>query len=140
MVRKLDKEFLSNIKNEAKSSPRKRAHLNLHSNYKEKVQRLFISLEKDSFVKPHYHNLSHQWEMFVVLEGILEIKIYSFDGVILEKFLIGSGQECQAIELEPKDIHSLKCISDNALILEIKEGPFDADNAKILLNITKEDD
>ncbi|MCV5333107.1 cupin fold metalloprotein, WbuC family, partial [Escherichia coli] len=34
------------------------------------------------------------------------------------------------VEFSPGDIHSVKCLSPKALMLEIKEGPFDPRKAK----------
>ena len=47
----------------AESSLRKRAHLNLHKTYEDKVQRLYIALVCGSYVEPHYHEKHNQWEM-----------------------------------------------------------------------------
>lgn len=115
---------------QAAFSPRKRAHLNLHSSFDEKVQRLYIAMLQGSYVEPHYHELPHQWEMFLVLQGKIILKLYNADGTVKESMLVGEGQKVQAIELQPNDIHSVECISDRALMLEIKEGPFNSEFAK----------
>ncbi|EJD6662567.1 WbuC family cupin fold metalloprotein [Providencia sp. R1] len=135
-MRILDKQFLTSLECSAVTSPRKRAHLNLHNSFEEKVQRLFIALTKGSYVKPHYHELPHQWEMFVVMEGVVEVVIYSKDGQEKQRLLVGDGQSCKAIEIQPMDIHSVACISNNALMLEIKEGPFDPATGKVAVNFS----
>lgn len=116
----------------AELSPRKRAHLNLHSSYSDKVQRLLIALVKGSFVEPHYHELPHQWEMFVVINGLLCVKQYDKDLTVVSELLIGDGQATKLIEFLPGDIHSVECMSDSALMLEVKEGPFNPEYAKVL--------
>ncbi len=122
---------LSSLFESAKDSPRKRSHLNLHASYDEKVQRLFIALTKGSYVEPHYHELPHQWEMFVVINGLLRVCHYNSDGSVASERLVGDGQCVKAFEFLPNDIHSVECISDTALMLEIKEGPFDPERAKV---------
>ncbi len=134
-MRILDKQFLTSLECSALVSPRKRAHLNLHNSFEEKIQRLFISLTKGSYVKPHYHELSHQWEMFVVMEGIVEVVFYSAGGQEEQRLLVGEGQSCKAIEIHPMEIHSVECISEKALMLEIKEGPFNPDFAKVMVDL-----
>ncbi|GIU18065.1 MULTISPECIES: WbuC family cupin fold metalloprotein [unclassified Shewanella] len=129
----LGKELLDNLLGDAKASPRRRAHLNLHKTFDDKVQRLFIALSKGSYVEPHYHELPHQWEMFVVINGVIRVTVYNSDGSKLKELLVGDGEECRAIEFQPFDIHSVECISDDALMLEVKEGAFDPDFAKVLL-------
>lgn len=119
---------------QAELSPRKRTHLNLHTSFNDKVQRLYIAMIKGSYVEPHYHELPHQWEMFFVLQGEILLKLYNVDGSVKESMLLGVGHEVQSIELHPYDIHSVECISDRSLLVEIKEGPFNPGLAKTFLN------
>lgn len=133
-MRILDKQFLTSLECSALASPRKREHLNLHNSFEEKIQRLFISLTKGSYVKPHYHELPHQWEMFVVME-IVEVVFYSTGGQEQQRLLVGEGQSCKAIEIYPMEIHSVECISNKTLMLEIKEGPVNPDFAKVMVDL-----
>ncbi|MGI2095712.1 WbuC family cupin fold metalloprotein [Shewanella glacialipiscicola] len=119
---------------DAALSPRKRTHLNLHSSFDDKVQRLYIAMLKGSYVEPHYHNLPHQWEMFFVLQGVIHLKLFNADGSLKESVLIGEGHDVLSMELQPNDIHSVECISDRVLMLEIKEGPFKPECAKVFPN------
>ncbi|WP_341992961.1 WbuC family cupin fold metalloprotein [Morganella morganii] len=118
---------------DAKISPRKRAHRNLHVSYDDKVQRLFIALTKGSYVEPHYHEFPHQWEMFIVISGLIRVCHYTSEGSIQSELLVGDGQSSKVIEFFPNEIHSVECISDTALMLEIKEGPFKPEYAKVLI-------
>ena len=133
-MKKIGQQLFGTLEIEASLSPRKRSHRNLHNSFQEKVQRLLISLEKNSYVEPHFHELEHQWEMFVVLEGVIEVTLYSEDGSVFDSILVGDGKETKIVELSPNDIHSVKCVSDRALILEVKEGPFDPEHAKCFPN------
>ncbi|MCA4001949.1 WbuC family cupin fold metalloprotein [Vibrio vulnificus] len=126
-------DSLSALFQAAKISSRKRAHLNLHKGFDDKVQRLFIALTKGSYVEPHYHELVHQWEMFIVINGLIRVCHYGLDGSIASEFLVGDGQHTKVIEFLPNDIHSVECISDTALMFELKEGPFDPEFAKVLV-------
>ncbi|WP_038876843.1 WbuC family cupin fold metalloprotein [Vibrio jasicida] len=130
-------ESLSVLFERAQTSSRKRAHHNLHADYGEKVQRLFIALIKGSYVEPHYHELSHQWEMFIVVSGVIRVCQYNFDGSVASELLVGDGQRVRVIEFLPKDIHSVECLSDKALLLEVKEGPFNPQFAKVPVMIAK---
>ncbi|MCU9564840.1 WbuC family cupin fold metalloprotein [Proteus mirabilis] len=130
-------EYLSSLIENAKNSQIKRAHLNLHTSYDEKVQRLFIALTKGSYVSPHYHALRHQWEMFVVISGILKVLHYNSKGIVCSEILVGDNQPTKVIEFSPYDIHSVECISDTALMLEIKEGPYIEASSKVLVKIEK---
>lgn len=115
---------------QASQSPRLRSHLNLHNDYEEKVQRLLIAMQKGSYVEPHYHKLPHQWEMFTVLQGVVEVELYRFDGSVKKKIELGQYLRSSIMQLDPNDIHSVRCLSERALILEVKEGPFISEHAK----------
>ncbi|MDV5228368.1 WbuC family cupin fold metalloprotein [Providencia manganoxydans] len=130
----IDTQTIEELYFEAKNNPRRRTHFLLHKSHQEKVQRLLIAFIKGSFVEPHLHELSHQWEMLFVLEGTLELRLHNFKGEILQKNVIGENSTIKAIVIQPNEIHSLICLSEKALILEVKEGPFDSDNPKKLLN------
>lgn len=52
------------LKESAKASPRRRANHNVHKSYEDLVQRLFIAMEPDSYVRPHRHTQQHKWEFF----------------------------------------------------------------------------
>ena len=132
-MRNFSKNSMIDLFEAAQKSPRKRSHFNLHANYKDKVQRLFIALDKGSFVDPHYHELPHQWEMFVVIDGVVNVRLYNSSLEIINDFLVGDGQNSKVIEFCPGDIHSVECVSDSALMLEIKEGPFEPEYAKVSL-------
>lgn len=131
-MRVFDKQYLASLTDRALNSPRKRAHLNLHGSFGDKVQRLFIHLQQGSYVEPHWHELPHQWEMFVVIDGIVEVVFYTSEGTKIKRLLVGESQNCRAIEIHPYEIHSVECVSLSALVLEIKEGPFNPQEAKVM--------
>lgn len=133
-MRKITQADIELLFEQASNSPRKRAHLNLHISFNDKVQRLYIALLKGSYVEPHYHALEHQWEMFLVQSGILKVTLHHKDGSVISSYLVGDEQDTQAIEFKPGDVHSVECVSEQALMLEIKEGPFVEKDAKILLS------
>jgi len=133
-MRKIIQSDIELLFEQASNSPRKRAHLNLHTSFDDKVQRLYIALLKGSYVEPHYHALAHQWEMFIVQSGVLKVTLHHKDGSVISSCLVGDEQDTQAIEFKPGDVHSVECVSEHALMLEIKEGPFVEMHAKILLS------
>ncbi|EMB3084181.1 TPA: WbuC family cupin fold metalloprotein [Providencia rettgeri] len=126
-----DNDYLATLLVEANQSERKRSHKNLHNSFSDKIQRFFIALKKGSYVEPHYHALPEQWEMFIIIKGTIRLNHYNKDGSIYNSYLVGENESCQIVEISPLEIHSVECISDHALMLEIKEGPFNPDLAKI---------
>lgn len=129
---RLDDLFL-----EAEKSSRRRSHLNLHSTYEDKVQRLLIAMVIGSYVEPHYHELSHQWELFTVLKGVVRVDHYTKYGEIISSRYLGEGHDSMMVTIPPNEIHSVECISEKALLLEVKEGPFNPKCAKVFPRFNK---
>lgn len=121
---KLDNAFFEQLLIKANESPRKRSHFNLHSELDEPVQRLCIALKKGTYVCPHHHPKSNKWELMLPLRGQVAIVIFNEDGKILEKQTLGEGEALRGIELEPNTWHTLYPVSDDVILLEVKEGPF----------------
>ncbi|ARJ43137.1 metalloprotein [Pantoea alhagi] len=129
-MRLFDKKMIMDLYQEAERSERKRSHFLLHKSHSETVQRLLIALVEGSFVEPHYHELANQWEMFIVMRGQLRIKLYDNQGNVVNDFIAGPELPVSVVEFQPGDIHSVECISEQALMMEIKEGPFNPEFAK----------
>lgn len=132
-MRLIDTDQLETLYEQAEQSVRLRSHLLMHASHQDKVQRLLIALVKGSYVEPHFHELPHQWEMFIVMEGQLQICLYSRDGEVIKKFFAGENTQIKVVEFAPGDIHSVECLSPRALMMEVKEGPFDPSFAKAFI-------
>lgn len=126
-------ELLEELEAKASSSSRKRAHVNLHKAYDEPIQKTIIALNRGTYIPPHYHRHEHQKELFVVLSGTVRIIIFNEDGSILDILLLASGEIAEVL---PFTIHTVVCISSSAIVLEIKSGPFIADDCKESLDWT----
>lgn len=129
-MRLIDNSTLETLFSEANKSERLRSHYLLHHSHNDKVQRLLIALVKGSYVEPHCHELSTQWEMFLVIEGQIKVTLYNESGTIQRVFLAGTETNTSIVEFSPHEIHSVECLSTRALMLEVKEGPFDPAFAK----------
>ena len=121
---KIDDNIFDNLLLQANESPRKRSHKNIHQDLEEPVQRLCIALKKGTYVRPHYHPQSNKWELMLVLRGAVTLVIFEEDGTIIERVDLKTGSSICGIELEPGTWHTIFPITDEAVILEVKEGPF----------------
>ena len=124
MTLKLDNNFFTELISQAQSNPRKRSHYNLHKDLDEPVQRLCIALEKGTYVQPHHHPKSNKWELMLALRGTVSLVIFDNKGQILEKLTLSQGESLSGIELYPGTWHTVLPVSDSAVIMEVKEGPF----------------
>lgn len=147
---KIDIQYNEMIKNKEVSFSFHSAYINnLQSPIKYKKEKKFFTV--DDVLLNHYdqfaptasymfkrdiikiHELQHQWEMFFILEGSLKLTTLDRNGNIIKTDIIGANTPIIAVEISPNEIHSLECLSDKALILEIKEGPFDPSFAKRMI-------
>ncbi|PHM47210.1 WbuC family cupin fold metalloprotein [Xenorhabdus miraniensis] len=131
-VKCFTEEFNDELLYKAKLSPRLRYHYNLHNSYSEPVQRLAIGLQYGSYIPPHYHALSSQWEFFHIIKGHILLMIFSHKGIVEDIFELGKGSNIYAAEIPPMTCHTLICKSSDAIIYEWKQGPFDSKNAKVI--------
>lgn len=132
-MRLIDNNQLEALYEQAGQSERLRSHLLLHNSHQDKVQRLLIALVKGSYVDPHYHELPHQWEMFIVMQGQVQVCLYGKDGKVVNRFVAGENTGINVVEFSPGDIHSVECMSPRALMMEVKEGPFNPSFAKAFI-------
>lgn len=121
---KLDNELFEKLLSEAESSSRKRTHYNIHQDYNEPVQRLCIALKEGTYVRPHCHFDTKSWEMIMVLKGAVAILIFDSSGYIKERIELSSLMGNVAIELKPNTWHMVFPTEPEAVIFEVKEGPF----------------
>jgi len=122
--KKLDDAFFQQLISAAHESPRKRSHHNLHKELDEPVQRLCIALTKGTYVRPHHHPQNNKWELMLVLKGQVNLTIFSQEGTILEKSLLGEGESLSGVELQANTWHTVYPVTDEAIMLEVKEGPY----------------
>jgi len=122
-----DKNIFADLEKEAISSPRKRAHLNLHLSYNDPIQKTVIALSRKTYIPPHFHKYDYQKELFIVLNGELKLVVFNEEGVVLKVIKLLPGE---IVEILPFTIHTVVCLSCTAQIVEIKCGPFVADESK----------
>ncbi|WP_407240160.1 WbuC family cupin fold metalloprotein [Escherichia coli] len=45
-----------------------------------------MTMVKGSYVEPHFHELPNQWELFLVLKGVVEFCLYDDSGSFIKKY------------------------------------------------------
>lgn len=113
----------NNLKEQARESTRLRSHLNLHESLDANVQRLFIATEPDTYIRPHRHPQSHKWELFVVLDGKIELLLFNNEGDITERVML-TPDGIRAVQIPPLTWHGYICHQSGTLALEVKEGAY----------------
>ena len=129
IVKKFDLELLTELRAQAEASPRRRAHHNVHEDYEQPVQRLFVCMLPDSYVRPHRHSQSHKWEFFMVVDGCLELLFFDDEGTLTERMALGPGSDCFGVEIPPGTWHATVCNAP-VTFMEVKQGPYEVTDDK----------
>ena len=142
----LENRTLSELCASADASHRKRKHLNLHSSFDEKCQRLLNAIQPDSYIPPHRHMLSGSRELLIAIRGCFSLLIFDDKGNVTTKVAFGtelySKDEgfCVAVEIPPNCWHTVLAERADSVLLEVKEGPFDPSVAKEVASWAPETD
>jgi cupin fold WbuC family metalloprotein len=119
--------LLDELAAKAASSPRRRAHHNLHNSSTDPVQRFVIVALRDTYVRPHRHWTKS--ELVTVIRGQFEMVVFDNAGNITGRHVVGEGTPNLAYELPEGTLHTLLPLTDGAAFLEVKEGPYDPSTA-----------
>lgn len=133
--KRLTNELLTALAQQASASPRLRQNYNFHD-LSEKVQRLLNVLQPGTYVRPHRHLRPpgvNGFEFFLVLQGELGMLLLNEQGQILEQEIILPQGPVRGIELAAGTYHTLVALAPDTVILELKEGPYDAKTDKAFL-------
>ncbi len=124
MLKKLDNQLYQKLLSDADKSPRKRSHYNLHENLDDPVQRLCVALKKGTYIRPHHHPQQNKWELILVLQGSIGLIIFDKTGKVLERNTLNKDENRHGVELKSNTWHMILPLSNDAIMLEIKEGPY----------------
>lgn len=108
---------------EAKASPRKRAHYLLH-NYEDPIQRMVNAILPGSYVPPHRHSDPAKFELFCILKGSIGCLKFDDAGNVTHAYHLQESGPVKIVDIVPGEYHSFVAFEPSAL-LEIVQGPYD---------------
>ena len=123
MLKKYTCADLQALSFKARKSDRLRTNMNIHETPDAEVQRFFLAFEPDTYIRPHRHPETHKWELFIVLEGELELLLFNDAGEITERVSL-SAADTRVVEIPPNTWHSYVCLQSGTLALEVKQGGY----------------
>lgn len=130
MIEAIGPAELDALRAAAEASPRGRAHRELHADGREALaQRFLVGFLKGSYFRPHCHLEAHKTELTAAVHGRCEVLSFDDDGTLLHRQLLG-GEGAVLLQIPPKTWHAIAALDDFAVILEIKQGPYDAASDK----------
>ena len=129
-MKEFNLDLLDDLARQASVSPRRRQHFNLHANYADPCQRLINFLWRDSYIRPHRHAADPKPETLIALKGIMGCIGFDERGNVARLVRLAGGSACSVIVVEPAEWHTVVALSETAVLLEVKAGPFDPSTAK----------
>ena len=123
MLKKYSADTFKELTVTAQKSGRLRTNLNIHESPDADVQRLFLAFEPDTYIRPHRHPQAHKWELFIVLEGELDLLLFTDAGEIEQRITL-SSTATRVVEVPPNTWHSYISKKSGTLALEIKQGAY----------------
>jgi cupin fold WbuC family metalloprotein len=123
-MKQLDAAALRELLEKASRSSRRRAHLNLHPALEDPIQRLCIAACAGSYFRPHRHPEPSKWELLALLSGSAAVLQFDDRGTVTERLELAAAPGCAAIELPPLAWHTVVVTGPEAVLLEIKPGPY----------------
>lgn len=114
---------LDDLSAKASASPRRRAHLTIHTSSEDPVQRFFVAADRDSYFRPHRHLTKS--ELAVVIRGRVDVVTFDPNGRVTARYAIGEGADNLGYEAPHGTWHTLLALTDGCAFLEVKQGPYD---------------
>lgn len=121
----LDTETLAKGLRASRESERKRMILPVQRTQEAEIQRLVNFLQPGTYIRPHCHPEPHASESVCLIQGKLEVLIFSAEGEILERHLL-EEKGTRLIDLEPGTWHGMLVHGGDTVVFESKRGPYDA--------------
>jgi cupin fold WbuC family metalloprotein len=103
-----------------------RLNHNLHT-ASDPVQRFLNVLQPGTYVRPHRHRRAipgSGYECFLVLQGSVGLLVLDGRGELIEALRLDAGGPLQGIELAEDQYHTLVALTPDAVLFEIRQGPY----------------
>lgn len=122
----IDQILFDQVSAEARGSTRLRRNHNLHAE-SEPVQRFLNVLQPGTYVRPHRHLRSEPgagFECFVVLQGVVGLLLLDDQGRVIGRERLDADGPVRGVQLGEGEAHTLVALSPDAVIFEVKQGPY----------------
>ena len=120
----IDTKLLDALTAQAKASPKLRMNFDLRNTPDDPSQRMLNALEPGTVMPIHRHR--HTSETVVVLRGKVKWLYYNDKGELTDTILVEAGGDICGLSVPKGQWHSLECLESGSVILETKDGPWEA--------------
>ena len=120
----IDTNLLDALTEQAKASPKLRMNLDLRNTPDDQSQRMLNALEPGTVMPIHRHQNTS--ETVVMLRGKVKWLYYNDKGELTDTILVEAGGDICGLSVPKGQWHSLECLETGSVILECKDGPWEA--------------
>ena len=120
----LSTAILDKLTAQAKASPRLRMNYDLRNTPDDQSQRMLNALEPGTVMPIHRHQNTS--ETVVVLRGKVKWLYYNDKGELTDTILVEAGSNICGLSVPMGQWHSLECLESGSVILECKDGAWEA--------------
>ena len=120
----IDKQLVDVLTEQAKASPRLRMNSDLRNTPADQSQRMLNALEPGTVMPIHRHRSTS--ETVVVLRGKVKWLYYNDNGELTNTILVEANGEICGLSVPMGQWHSIECLESGSVILETKDGPWEA--------------
>ena len=119
-----NKHLLDELTAQAKASPRLRMNLDLRNTPADQSQRMLNALEPGTVMPIHRHRNTS--ETVVALRGKVKWLYYNDEGELTDTILVEAGGDICGLSVPMGQWHSIECLESGSVILETKDGAWEA--------------
>lgn len=132
-----DAHYFDDLTAQANVNPRLRQHRNIHQSYQDICQRLFNAIEPGSYIRPHRHAAEPRDELLIAIRGSMALVMFDDGGVVTKILRFGSDNKygsdwAAGAEVASTSWHTVIALEPGCVLLEVKAGPFDPNQPKVL--------
>ena len=120
----IDQKLLDSLTAQAKASPKLRMNLDLRNTPNDQSQRMLNALEPVTVMPIHRHQNTS--ETVVMLRGKVKWLYYNDKGELTDTILVEASGDICGLSVPKGQWHSLECLESGSVILECKDGPWEA--------------
>lgn len=129
----ITQSLLDTLTAQAQASPRLRQNHDLRNTPDDNSQRMLNALEPGTVLPIQRHLKSS--ETVVVLRGKVEWLYYDDQGQLTERILVEAGGDTYGLSVPMGQWHSLNCLMSGSVILECKDGEWEALREEEILSL-----
>ncbi len=131
-----DTQHFDDLTTQAKSDSRLRQHRNIHQSCQYNCKHLFNAIKTGSYIRPHRHASEPREKLLIAIRGSVAFITFDDQGAVSGSLRFGtekySNDFSSGIEVASHTWQTVIALEPGCILLEVKAGPFDANQPKDL--------